>query len=204
MPKRKAKRPVGRPPKKRPKKDTMSWVETEIGGLVELKELTNYSLIFEIPELPVILDIIEDERKTTCKNLTLYDKRKQSVKYAAWRASTHAFHVKEILQKVREFSDGKDKAVQDWIAGAIELGRLSVAMQVVSKEPEFQEGRKAKLNREVAHKKATKKPKTKQEIKAALAKHSRLNRTAAIEEAAHECGVKKSTFYKWLKEVDIK
>jgi hypothetical protein len=152
----------------------LPWIETEIDGLFELKELKgNFSLSNpRIPDLPEILAIIEEERKSTWQTATLYDSRKQAGKYASMRATMYAFRVKQLLQEIRQFSAGEDKGFQDWIAVAIELGRLSVAMQAVSKAPEFQEGRESKLNREEAAKNSTKEPGSKEEIEAALAKHA--------------------------------
>jgi hypothetical protein len=183
----------------------MPWIETEIGGLFELKELTdNFSLSNpELPELPELLDIIEGERKNTWQNATLYDQRKQAGKYAAMTSTKYAFRVGQLLREIREFSDGRDKEVQDWLAFAIALGRLSVAMQAVDKEPEFQEGRKAKLNRDVAAKGAIKEPKTGEEILAALKKYGHLKRTSAIEKAANDSGVGTTTFRKWMRQSGI-
>lgn len=184
----------------------MPWIETEIGGLFQLEELTDsFSLSNpELPKLPEILAIIEKDRKTTWQNATFYDKRKQAGKYASMRATMYAFRVKQLLREIRRFSEGKDEAVQDWIAVAIELGRLSVAMQAVDKEPEFQEGRKAKRKRGLADLTKTKEPKTKEEILAKLAEYGHLKRTLAIEKAAHDFKVGHSTLRKWMKDDGIK
>jgi hypothetical protein len=186
----------------------LPWIETEIDGLFELKELKgNFSLSNPgsfIPELPEILAIIEEERKTTWQTATLYDSRKQAGKYASMRATMYAFIVKQLLQEIRQFSVGEDKGFQDWIAVAIELGRLSVAMQAVSKVPEFQEGRESKLNREKAAKNYIKERISKEEVEAALAKHAgRKKKTSAIEHAARGFGVGKTTFRKWMKDYGI-
>jgi|688.fasta_scaffold154424_2 hypothetical protein len=177
MPKRKAKRPVGREiskpkaPKKRgrPKKQQkpgarLQWTDCDIRGLFELPEISQEFALSdpEVPGLERLIEIIEQERKTALQGALLYDRKHQAGNYPEWIATLYAWRMKQFLRAIQEKVTDQDDNFRDIISMAIELGRLSVAIQVVTKAPVYNLGKKFKET------KPRKEPRPKEELKAAL------------------------------------
>lgn len=155
MPKQKAKSPVGVPkpnpevkrkrgrPKKKQRPELL-WTDCDIRGLFELPEISQeFSLSDpEVPGLERLIEIIEQERKTALQGASLYDRKRQAGNYPEWIATLYAWRVKQFLRAIQKKVKGKGDNFRDIISMAIELGRFSVAMQVVTKAPVFKRGEK--------------------------------------------------------------
>lgn len=194
------KRPVGRPRK------PSGWRETETahGKPIEVQPLTfDWSAVGSIAKLPELdgefslsdpspppigklLQIIEDELGTALPN------GKKMSSAGAFLAGEFGFRCRQLIKRIKVLlAEGTD--TENAIALGITLGRLSIAVQVAEKEPDYVTGRKFR-EASGAGAKSRKKPTPPiTELKERLQNLKEGKHKGAIEILARECDTSPGT-----------
>lgn len=166
-----------------------------VGSIAELRELDGKFSLSDSspPPLSKLLDIIEDDLRTTLPN------RKKMNSAGAWRASLFGFRCRQLMKQIHALcAQGAD--IEQAIALGILLGRFSIAVQVAEKEPDYVSGQKYREASQAGAASRRKRQPPQQELNQRLQAliDQGKKQTKATELLAKEYGVSPRTIRTWL------